>query len=440
VVTAAGFEDFEITWKKDVFSGAAQEGSAASFGTLGINFRAQKPADDQGGTETTTASEHVASSHPVEGDGFPAPATTIGADTLRDMLDRGEPVTVLDIRQEKQRTEWAIPSSIHVDAYEALNSGKSDALVGVALPDDRPVVTVCAAGKISAIAAEQLRAQGYDALSLAGGMKAWSLAWNSAEVPVDGTEARVIQVRRTGKGCLSYLVGSDSEAAVIDAALEPEVYLYLAHSYGWKITHVLDTHLHADHLSRSRKLAELSGATLHQPEGTPVSYRYSPLQDGDVLQIGAARLKALHTAGHTTESTSYLLDERALFTGDTLFLAGVGRPDLEASPQEARVKAYKLCHTLGRLLALRPETLILPGHTNEPVPFDGEPLCATLGEVHGRAGLLQEDEETFVEKLMVHLSSPPPNHMRIVKLNKAGVLPEEDPAELEAGANRCAAG
>jgi glyoxylase-like metal-dependent hydrolase (beta-lactamase superfamily II) len=440
MVTAASFEDFEITWKKDVFSGAAQEGSAASFGTLGINFRAQKPTDDQGGTETTTASEHAAYSHPVEGNGSTTPATTIGVDTLREMLDRGEPVTVLDIRHEDQRAEWATPGSVYVDAYEALNSGNSDALAGVDLPDDRPVVTVCAAGRTSAIAAEQLRAQGYEALSLEGGMNAWSLAWNSAEVPVGGTEAQVIQVRRTGKGCLSYLVGSEGEAGVIDAALDPEVYLHLAHSYGWKITHILDTHLHADHLSRSRKLAELSGATLYQPEGTPVSYRYSSIQDGDVLEIGAARLKALHTAGHTTESTSYLLDNRALFTGDTLFLVGVGRPDLEASPQEARAKAHRLYGTLRRLLALNPETLILPGHTSEPVPFDGKPLCARLGVIHDTVGLLREDEDAFVEKLMVHIAPTPPNHNRIVELNKAGVLPKGELVELEAGANRCAAG
>jgi glyoxylase-like metal-dependent hydrolase (beta-lactamase superfamily II) len=290
------------------------------------------------------------------------------------------------------------------------------------------------------VAAEQLRERGYKALTLKGGMQAWSLAWNSAEVPVDGSKARVIQVRRTGKGCLSYLVGSDGQAAVLDAALDSEVYFHLAESHKWKITHVLDTHLHADHLSRARKLAELSGATVHLPEGTPVAYRYSSLQDESVLEIGAARLKALHTAGHTTEGTSYLLDNRALFTGDTLFLAGVGRPDLGASPQEARAKAHRLCGSLGRLLTLPPETLILPGHTNEPVPFDGEPLCATLGEVHDRVQLLREDADSFVEKLAAQLQPTPPNHARIVELNKAGVLPEEDPAELEAGANRCAAG
>jgi glyoxylase-like metal-dependent hydrolase (beta-lactamase superfamily II) len=364
--------------------------------------------------------------------------TTIDVEALRDLLDRNQPVMVLDVRRKGEHAEWAIPGSIHADAYEALRSNDPDALADVDLPREVPVVTVCGAGKASVVAAERLRARGFQALSLVGGMKAWSLAWNSAEVPVGDSEVRVIQVRRTGKGCLSYLVGSGGEAVVIDAAIDPEVYLDLAVSYGWKITHVLDTHLHADHLSRSRKLAEFSGATLHLPEGTAVSYRYSPLRDGDVLEIGAARLKALHTPGHTTESTSYLLDSRALFTGDTLFLAGVGRPDLEASPQEARAKAYRLCGTLEWLLTLSPDTLILPGHTNRPVPFDGEPLYATLGEVHDRVRLLQEEEDAFVKKLMAHLSPTPPNHARIVELNKAGVLPEGEPAELEAGANRCA--
>ena len=84
---------------------------------------------------------------------------------------------------------------------------------------DAPVVTICGAGKVSLTAMEQLRARGYDARSLTGGMKAWSLAWNSAEVPVPGSAATVIQVRRTGKGCLSYLIGNDGQAVVIDAAL-----------------------------------------------------------------------------------------------------------------------------------------------------------------------------------------------------------------------------
>ncbi len=114
--------------------------------------------------------------------------TTIGVQTLRTWLEEGRLVTVLDIRPMQERAEWSIPGSLHIDAYNALKANDPKALAGVELPGDKPVVTVCAAGKTSLIAAQQLQTRGIEALSLEGGMKAWSLAWNSAEVPVpDGT-------------------------------------------------------------------------------------------------------------------------------------------------------------------------------------------------------------------------------------------------------------
>jgi glyoxylase-like metal-dependent hydrolase (beta-lactamase superfamily II) len=364
---------------------------------------------------------------------------TIDAKTLRGMLKRGEPVTVLDVRTEEERAEWWIPGSVHFDAYEALKAGDEHAMEGVDLPNGMPVVTVCGAGRTSAVAAEQLRSKGFEALSLAGGMKAWSLAWNSAEVEVPGTEARVVQVRRTGKGCLSYIVESEGEAVVIDAALEPEVYLKVAADRGWKVIGVLETHIHADHLSRSRRLAEQSEATLYLPEQDRVSFPFTPVQDDDVLEVGAAKLKALSTPGHTPESTSYLLDDRVLFTGDTLFVNGVGRPDLEASPEEQRKRAQALYHSLWYLLDLPPETLILPGHTSEPVPFDEEPVSGKIAKVREKIEALGAPEDDFVERILEHLPSAPSNHHRIVKLNEAGGLPEEEITELEVGANRCAA-
>jgi rhodanese-related sulfurtransferase len=124
----------------------------------------------------------------------------IGAMTLRDMLERGEPVTVVDIRKGENYDEWSIPGSVHFDAYDALNAGDGRAMEGLELPDGAPVVTVCGRGRSSAVAAEQLRRQGYEALSLEGGLQAWSLAWNTAEVPLPGARAEVVQMRRTGKG------------------------------------------------------------------------------------------------------------------------------------------------------------------------------------------------------------------------------------------------
>jgi glyoxylase-like metal-dependent hydrolase (beta-lactamase superfamily II)/rhodanese-related sulfurtransferase len=361
---------------------------------------------------------------------------TVG--TLRRMLDEGQPVTIVDIRPHGEWAEWSIPGAIHVDAYAALKAGQPNALADLNVPADRPVVTICAAGRVSLIAAEQLRARGFDARSLAGGMKAWSLAWNSADVSVPTSAAQVIQLRRTGKGCLSYLIGADGEAAVIDASLDPELYLDLAQQRGWRITHVLDTHVHADHLSRSRSLAEQSGALLHLPATDRVTYPYVPVQDGDVLDIGAARLHVLQTPGHTPESACYLLDDQLLFTGDTLFLAGVGRPDLEASADEARRRAHMLYGSLQCLLRLPPAVLVLPGHTSEPVAFDGKSIAAPLSKVASQVELLHAPEAVFVDTLLARIPPTPPNHGRIVELNEAGTIPEVDVTDLEAGANRCA--
>ena len=364
----------------------------------------------------------------------------IDATTLRDMLERGERVAVVDVRKGEDHAEWSIPGSLNFDAYDALHAGDERAMEGLELPEGVPVVTVCGRGRSSAVAAEQLQCKGYEAFSLEGGMKAWSLAWNTADVPLPGARAEVVQMRRTGKGCLSYVVGSDGEAVVVDASLEPEVYRWLAEERGWRITRVLDTHVHADHLSRSKRLAELVGATLHMPEGAPVSYPFAALGDGDALEVGSATLEAVRTPGHTPESTIYLLDERALFTGDTLFLSAVGRPDLDATPEGSRERARELYRSLRRLFALGPETLVLPGHTSEPVAFDGEPICAPLSEVRESVRVLRESEDTFVEEIAGHVSPTPSNFARIVELNRAGVSSEGDPTELEAGANRCAAG
>jgi glyoxylase-like metal-dependent hydrolase (beta-lactamase superfamily II) len=176
------------------------------------------------------------------------------------------------------------------------------------------------------------------------------------------------------------------------------------------------------------------------PEGAPVSYPFSPLQDGDEVRIGGSRLEALQTLGHTAESTSYLLDGRALLTGDTLFLRAVGRPDLEAGTEGAHERARFLHSSLRRLLGLDGATLALPGHTSEPVPFDREPIAAPLWEVRESVPLWGKDEDAFVRQVTGYVTPAPENHERIVEFNRTGEQPEGDPTELEAGANRCAIG
>jgi glyoxylase-like metal-dependent hydrolase (beta-lactamase superfamily II)/rhodanese-related sulfurtransferase len=362
----------------------------------------------------------------------------INRETLRAWLESGRLVVLLDVRPLAERREWAIPGSLHVDAYERLKAGDPTALDGVDVSADTPVVTICGAGRMSLVAAEQLRARGLQAWSLEGGMRAWSLAWNMAEVALPESPAQVIQLRRTGKGCLSYLVGAAGTAAVIDPSLDPAVYLTLAEQSGWRIAYVLETHLHADHLSRAHALADQSSARLMLPAGHRVAVPFTPLHDGVTLALGAARLTVLNTPGHTPESVTYLLDGAALFTGDTLFLAAVGRPDLHADAAGARAKAHALYRSLLRLRALPPGTLVLPGHTSQPIAFDRVPIAATLTEVRCAVPLLAANEEAFVTAILARIPPTPPNYAQIIALNERGAPLPADPTELEAGANRCA--
>ncbi len=362
----------------------------------------------------------------------------IEAETLREWLDTDQPVTVLDIRTDEDRAQWAIPGSIHLNTYDALRAGEPGALADAAFPLDRPVVTVCNAGRVSQTAAEVLAERGFDARSLAGGMKAWSLAWNAAEVPLADQSCRVVQVRRTGKGCLSYIVGSDGEAAVVDPSVSPAVYVELAHRHGWSIRYVLETHVHADHLSRARELVKQTGAVLLLPPQQRVRFAFTPIADGERVPLGSASLTAMHTPGHTNESTSYVLNETAVFTGDTLFINGVGRPDLHADPEAARQRACALFASLTRLQNLQPEMVVLPAHASEPIAFDGRAVAARLGEVATWLSGWLVSESAFVERVTSKLPPTPPNFARIVDLNEAGEFPTSDPTDLEAGANRCA--
>ena len=362
----------------------------------------------------------------------------IGVETLRDWLESGHPVTVLDIRPADQREEWSIPGSLHVDVHTAMRPSAPATVGGVRVPPGQPVVTVCAQGRSSLLAVQVLRDRGIEALSLTGGMQAWSLAWNLADVDLPRSGARIIQVRRTGKGCLSYIVESDGVAAVVDASIDPGVYLRIAEERRFRITHVLDTHIHADHISRSRALAGRCGAEVLLPEQERATYPFRSLADGETLPLGTIEIQTLHTPGHTMESACYLVDERALLTGDTLFPGAVGRPDLAADAVQARKRAHLLYGTLRRIARLSPDIWILPGHTSEPIPFDGKPCGAPLEEVLRRVEMLKAGEESFVETLLSRIPPTPPHHLEIVHLNERGELPEGDPTELEAGANRCA--
>ena len=361
-------------------------------------------------------------------------ADHISARDLQELLAAGQPVTVVDIRSPADR-EWSIPGSLQFDAYDAVKSGGLGPLANLDFPTG-PVVTVCGMGTTAATATDLLRARGVQAMTLEGGMRGWSLAWNTARTTISG--CHVVQVRRTGKGCLSYIVESESEAVVIDASVHPDVYVRLLRERGWRLAAVAETHIHADHLSRSRLLAHLEGADLWLPSQNRAKYSFRPVADGDRIVFGSTALVAMRTPGHTEESTTYLLDNTAALTGDTLFLNSVGRPDLEGGDRRQLAARARLLHmSVSRLLQLPEAAQVLPGHVSTPILFDGRVLATTVGAIRDRVALARLDSAAFVETVLARIPPNPPNHSRIVELNERGETPG-DPSELEAGANRCA--
>ena len=360
----------------------------------------------------------------------------VNADELRTMLENKDRVLVLDVRPKEQREEWQIPGSIYVDAYKRLNANDPTVLDEVEIPENTKVITVCAAGRTSEIAASALRKKGIEAYSLEGGMKAWSKAWNLAMKQFPDFE--VVQVRRTGKGCLSYIISSNNEAIIIDASLPSMVYEELIHRHGLSVKYVIETHIHADHLSRSKQVADLFKAPLFLPIPNKVQFSHNPITEDTSFAVGAIKLKCLPTPGHTLESYSFYIENNILITGDTLFTNGVGRPDLKADAEESQAKAGLLYHSLKKLLALPDNILILPAHTNKPVDFDGEMISATIGEARKSISLLHGSEKDFVNQLLQKIPPTPANYLSIVEKNLTGDFSDTDSNDLEAGANRCA--
>ena len=340
---------------------------------------------------------------------------------------------ILDVREPGEVAAWAIPGAVNIPVGELTQRAEE-------IPRDEQVVVVCASGGRSARATDALVGAGWDAHDLVGGMAAWGTVYDSAERPAG--DATIVQVRRRGKGCLSYVVGSGDEAFVIDPSIDVSQYLEIAADKGWHITKVFDTHLHADHLSGARDLAEATGATLHLNPADTFTFGYTPLHDGDHFELPggvAVSVAAIHTPGHTMGSTIYLVGDDAVLTGDTLFVEGVGRPDLADRAEEF---AHNLYHSLQeRVLTLPDASFVLPGHYSEGVPVHPhQPVGAPLAELRLTLAPLQLDEDGFVAWATARAVPRPPNYVEIIKANMGRPdLPPASLQTLELGPNRCSA-
>ncbi len=235
-----------------------------------------------------------------------------------------------------------------------------------------------------------------------------------------------------GLGCASYIIGCEAHgvAAVVDPDRDVQKYLDAAAQRGLRITHIFETHLHADHVSGNSDLAKRTGATIFIHEDSGAEFPHQPLKHGDVLWLGNIRLEIRHTPGHTPESITLLVSDTTraeepwlALTGDTLFVGDIGRPDLVGA-DSARQLAGEMYHSLHKqLLPLNDSLLIFPGHGAGSLcgKSIGAMRSTTLGyERRHNPALAERSPEEFVAFATANLPEQPGNHRRIKSLNRRG--------------------
>lgn len=358
----------------------------------------------------------------------------ISAEDLWQQLsqDKEKDVMILDVREPDEFSDFRIVGSTNIPLTDLFKPE-----IVTRLPKDKKIVTVCPHGNRSMVAVFALARNGIEAKGLYGGLAAWGQVLSS-KVIVDGGESaagpQVIQVRKVGKGCLSYIIESNGEAVVIDPVYPAERYVELARDRGLKITKVMDTHQHADHVSAAKELARIAGAELLMSGYEQYDFESRRLAEDDRIPIGRSEIRTIHTPGHTAGSLSYLLDEKYLFTGDILFADGIGRPDLRDKANEF---AFDLFGTMQWLISLPSNIVVLPGHHGEGI--DATRGVSTTIENARKFPILQLSEKEFVDKVTRTVLPRPMNYEKIIHLNKlAGQIRKNDISDLEMGPNRCA--
>ena len=365
------------------------------------------------------------------------------AKVARKVIDNEE-LFILDVRNEDAFQDWKIEGH----KFEYLNVPYFELLDGVEeilpqLPTDKEVLVVCAKEGSSVMVAEMLAEEGREAAYLEGGMRSWSSYLEPVKVANLDNGGELYQFVRLGKGCLSYMVISEGEAAIVDAVRFTDDFINFAKEKGAEIKHVFDTHLHADHISGGRHIAAETGATYYLPpkDAAEVVFDYTALTDGLNVKVGASQIdvSALYTPGHTIGSTSFIIDDQFLLTGDILFIDSIGRPDLAGLAEDwvgdLRETLYSRYRELAEELVVLPAHFMIIDELNE-----NGTVARRLGELFKENhGLNIEDEEEFRRTVTDNLPPQPNSHERIRQVNMGKIIPDNDEqTEMEIGPNRCA--
>ncbi len=313
------------------------------------------------------------------------------------------------------------------------------------VPQGHKIKIVCAKEGSAKFVADILIDSGWNDVGyLAGGIGTWADLLEPVLIDIND-RYDLYQFIRPGKASLSYGLVCDKALFVFDPARTCEFYLDFAKKHHLKLTRVFETHLQADYISGSRAIADVTGAEIfaHPGDFSIATFDYSSIKDNDVFLSpdGRVSVKAVHTPGHTPGSTSYLIDDRFLISGDAVFIRSIGRPDLGGRVDEW---SKLLFQTIRNVLKKMDSSIqVLPGHYMDwaEMTADGK-FIESLGMIfkHNRAIYDIENEVEFTEFIKANMRKQPDVYAEIRRIN-AGLLEptEEEQKIMDVGKNECAA-
>jgi glyoxylase-like metal-dependent hydrolase (beta-lactamase superfamily II) len=365
---------------------------------------------------------------------------------LYDWITGREDVVFLDVRNAADFERFHLESPYPLEMYNIsyFDFMEIEAECIAKLPKGRKIRVICAKEGSAKFVAEILEKNGFDNVGyLAGGIK----SWGNLLVPVllnPGDDFSLYQFIRPGKASCSYGLIYRDELMLFDPSRNISFYLDFARSNNCSLVKTFETHLQADYIAGSRLLAAATGAEFlaNASDFAHSRITYTPLQDGEIRQFtsGGPKVRVMFTPGHTPGSTSYLIDNRYIISGDTIFIHSIGRPDLGGKVDEW---SDALFHTLEKVRELDDNLIVLPGHYMSWDEADDRlAFAATLARTKEYNRHIHAIDNTgdFLNFIKANMRKQPDEYAAIRRINAHLEEVTDDKAEeLDLGKNECAA-
>lgn len=373
--------------------------------------------------------------------------TAYSAEELFNWLTTRRDFLLLDVRNNEEFGRFKVegPYPINMINVPYVEFIEHEAASVAKVPTGHTIRIVCAKEGSAKYVGEILMNHGFeDVAYLKEGIKSWGNMLAPVEI-AKGDNYRLFQFIRPGKASCSYSLVCENEMMVFDPAKNIDAYLRFAEQQNARIIKTFETHRQADYISGSWPIQRAVGADIMAPDPdfSVARFEYTPVNDGDVYTFtsGGPSVRVIHTPGHTPGSTSFLIDNRYLITGDTVFILSIGRPDLGGQAEAWSRMLFKTMKDI--IIPMDEELQILPGHYMDWSEANHDhAFVASMGEIKKKnADIYQIDNEAdFYQFIKSNMRKQPDEYAKIREINAGLEEPEMEQQDiLDLGKNECAA-